>query len=247
MSESSVSKDLPPSRDADNWAQTPAALRVSSVPAGALNLNVDGRRVAGPLQGFGPLWQKTYQVRLSGAAVTPAEVIQVWKAEFPTFQPRTNRFYPAVTGVQPGEIVLLNATLRGLPVNGGVMVLYADDESFTLMTPEGMPEAGWIMCSAYVEEGCTVAQVQTQGRSNDPIFEIGFRVMGATEQENIWSFVLTSLAERFGVNGQVVVRKSCLDPRIRWAGVRNIWQNAALRSMIYLALHPARLFRKSAV
>jgi len=29
-----------------------------------------------------------------------------------------------------------------MPVAAGVMILYADDLSFTVMTPEGFPEAG---------------------------------------------------------------------------------------------------------
>ena len=52
-------------------------LHVSQVPAEAVNLNVEGRRVAGALQGFGQLWQKTYKVRLSGAKVGPKEVVRI--------------------------------------------------------------------------------------------------------------------------------------------------------------------------
>ena len=33
------------------------------------------------LQGFGKMWQKTYRIRLEGAGVTPADVIQAWKDE----------------------------------------------------------------------------------------------------------------------------------------------------------------------
>ncbi|HEX9414406.1 MAG TPA: hypothetical protein VF916_12950 [Ktedonobacterales bacterium] len=231
-------------RDAAHWAQLVAKLKVSNVPAGAVNLNVDGRQVVGPLQGFGPMWQKTYQVRLSGITVTPTAVIEVWKAEFPKFQPPQNRMFPAVAGVQPGQIVLMNATMRGMPVNSGLMVLYADDESFTLMTPEGCPEAGWITCSAYVEDGATVAQVRTIGRSNDPIYEIGFRLVGAREQEKIWMHVLKSLAAYYGVNALVRLRKSCEDPRIQWAQLGNVWQNATVRSMLYALTAPLRGPRK---
>ena len=35
------------------------------MPEGAANVNVQGRREVGALQGFGQLWQKTYRVRLS--------------------------------------------------------------------------------------------------------------------------------------------------------------------------------------
>jgi hypothetical protein len=58
-------------RDAGSWAVGRNILRVSDVPEGAVNLNVDGRRVIGALQGFGQLWQKTYTLRLAGAEVTP--------------------------------------------------------------------------------------------------------------------------------------------------------------------------------
>jgi hypothetical protein len=233
-------------RDAAHWAQLVAKLKVSNVPPGAVNLNVDGRQVVGPLQGFGPMWQKTYSTRLSGAAVTPTEVVQTWKSEFPKFQPPQNRMYPAVAGVEPGQIVLLNATMKGMPVNSGLMVLYADDESFTLMTPEGCPEAGWITCSAYMEDGATVAQVQTIGRSNDPLYEIGFRLVGAREQEQIWTYVLTSLAAHYDVRGQVLLRKTCVDPRIQWSQFGNMWQNATVRSMLYALAAPVRALRNQA-
>lgn len=230
-------------RDATYWAQRVAALKVSDVPAGAVNLNVDGRRVVGALQGFGQLWQKTYRVRLSGANVTPAEVVQVWKENFPEFQPPQNRFFPSMAGVKPGEVLLINASVSGMPVSTGVLVLYADDESFTVMTPEGHPESGWNTFSAYEEDGCTVAQIQSLARANDPMYELGFRLIGATEQEKIWTHVLASLAAHFGVNGQVQMYKTCVDPKCQWSQAKNIWRNAIIWSMLYTMAAPARWVR----
>ncbi len=92
-------------RDAAFWAKSRNVLRVSDVPAGAVNLNVEGRRVIGALQGFGQLWQKTYTVRLAGVDVTPREVVEIWKREFPNFHPPESRFYPSLDGVSPGEII----------------------------------------------------------------------------------------------------------------------------------------------
>src|SRR5258705_13243822 len=129
--------DDAPLRDATYWAHQITTLKVGSVPAGAVNLNVEGRRVVGPLQGFGPMWQKTYKVLLTGASVVPTEVIKVWKEQFPRFWPRGNRFYAPLTGIAPGEVALLSLTAGGMPLSTGVLVLYADDESFTLMTPQG--------------------------------------------------------------------------------------------------------------
>ena len=37
-----------------------------------VNLNVEGRQVTGPVQGFGQMWQKTYTIRLTGSPVIPA-------------------------------------------------------------------------------------------------------------------------------------------------------------------------------
>ena len=110
---------------------------------------------------------------------TPAEVVAEWKAELPRFKPAENRFYPSPGGIAPGEVVLINAWTPGGPIATGVVVLYADDESFTLMTPQGHPEAGWVTMSAYTEDGVTIAQVQGLARASDPIYELAFRVMGA--------------------------------------------------------------------
>ena len=43
----------------------------------------------------------------------------------------------------------------GLKLSTGVLVLYADDESFTLMTPQGHMFAGWITFSAFDDGGVT--------------------------------------------------------------------------------------------
>ena len=44
------------------WSPPVSRLKGCHAPAGAINLNVCGLRVVGPLQGFGQLWQKTYWV-----------------------------------------------------------------------------------------------------------------------------------------------------------------------------------------
>ena len=233
-------------RDAANWAGRVETLTVADVPSGAVNINVEGRRVVGPLQGFGALWQKTYQVRLRREGLMPAGVIRVWKERFPEFQPPQNRFYPSVAGVAPGEVVLINASLQGLPVGTGVMVLYADDESFTLMSPQGHPESGWVTFSAFYDEpdeATIVAQVQSMARANDPVYELGFRFGASRAQEQIWTHVLSSLAAHFECEQDVSLSKTCVDPHLQWSQARNIWHNAAMRSMLYTLAAPARWVR----
>jgi hypothetical protein len=231
-------------RDAAFWAQRVERLVVSDVPEGAANVNVHGRREVGALQGFGQLWQKTYRVALNGADATPAEVVRVWKERFPEFQPPNSRFYPSLAGVAPGEVLFISASVGGMPVHTGVRVIYADDESFTVMTPEGHPESGWNTFSAHEDgAGTTVAQVQSLARANDPIYEVGFRVAGATEQERIWTHVLKSLAAHFGVNEPVSLEKVCVDPKLQWSQAKNLWHNAGARSMLYTMAAPTRWVR----
>jgi hypothetical protein len=232
-------------RDAAFWAQRIEKLEVSEVPAGAAGVNVQGRREVGALQGFGKLWQKTYRVRLTGADVTPEEAVKVWKERFPELQPPNSRFYPSMVGVAPGEVLFISASVGGMPVYTGVRVIYADDESFTVMTPEGHPESGWNTFSAYRDDdGATVAQIQSLARANDPIYELGFRIVGSTTQERIWTHVLKSLAAHFGVNEPVTLEKVCVDPKLQWSYVKNIWQNAGARSMLYTMGAPMRWVRR---
>lgn len=244
MTGSSPNDNRPAPRNAASWARPVGRLKVQGIPEGAINLNVEGRQVVGPLQGFGQLWQKTYKVRLTDPELSPQAVLKVWKEHLPEFMPADSRFYPSVTGVQPGEVVLINATLPGVPgtISTGVLVLYADDDSFSVMTPEGHPESGFNTFSAYEEGDATVVQIQSLARANDPIYEFGFRFMGgAAQQERIWHHVLTSLAAHFGAAAEVQMVKQCVDPRWQWKQAGNVWHNAMIRSTLAA---PGRLLRR---
>ena len=76
-------------------------------------------------------------------------MIAIWKDEFPSFWPKGSQFYAPLTGIAPGEVALLRRPCGGgLKLSTGVLVLYADEESFTFMTPQGHMFAGWITFSA---------------------------------------------------------------------------------------------------
>jgi hypothetical protein len=231
-------------RDAAYWAHDITTLKVTAMPAEAVNLNVEGKRVVGPLQGFGPMWQKTYRVRLRGSEAGPVDVIKAWKENFSRFWPAGNRFYAPITGIAPGEVAVLNLSMGGMPLSTGVLVLYADDESFTLMTPQGHMLAGWITFSAYKKEGDTVAQVQVLMRANDPMYEIGLRLFGHKQEDKFWQHTLTSLARHFGVEEAVETQNSCVDPKLQWSHAKNIWHNAAMRTAVYTMATPVRWLRK---
>jgi hypothetical protein len=228
------------------WARPIARLKVEDVPAGAVNLNVDGRQVVGPLQGFGQLWQKTYWVPLTGLKASPADVMTDWKQNFPKFWPKGNAFYPSLVGIAPGEVALLSLAMPGgMPLSTGMLVLYADDVSFTLMTPQGHMESGWITFSTFDEDGVTVAQVQSIARANDPMYEIGFMLFAHHTQERFWRDTLTALATHFNIEARVQMRKTCVDNRWQWSQVGNVWHNAAVRTGIYMSLAPLRWVGKA--
>ncbi len=108
------------------------------------------------------------------------------------------------------------------------------------MTPQGHPASAWITFSAYEEAGETTAQIHVLMRANDPIYEAGFRLLGSGGEDGLWRHTLTSLAAYFGVKAPVQMQQSCIDPRLQWSEARNVWQNAAIRTMLYRMLTPAR-------
>jgi hypothetical protein len=187
------------------------------------------------------MWEKTYTVRLSGAAVTPRELIAEWKRRFPEFWPTGNRFFAPLTGIAPGEVALLNLEMAPMVrLSTGVMVLYADEESFTLMTPQGHVFAGWITFSAWDDKGVTVAQAKVLMRASDPFYEIGLGCGGHTRENRFWERTLRSLARNYGVEAPVTTRQDCLDTRRQWKHAGNIWHNAMIRSALYDVTRPPR-------
>jgi hypothetical protein len=227
-------------RDAGNWARPVDRLAVDNVPAGALD-TVGGKQVVSPIQGFGKMWQKTYRVSLAGAEVTPAEVIEVWKAEFPRFWPAGSQFHAPLTGIAPGEVALLQASVGGgLKLSTGVFVLYADEESFTFMTPQGHMFAGWITFSAADEGATTVAQCQVLMRAQDPLTELGLVLGGHRKEDRFWEATLRALAIRFGVTADPETTVVCVDRHRQWRRAGNVRHSSAFRSGVHTATAPLR-------
>lgn len=220
-------------RDADHWADGTSQLRVRDVVEGdADQTAVDGRRIAGPLKGFGKMWEKTYRVRLEGADVTPAEVVEVWKERYDEFWPETASFYAPLAGVEPGEVALItDRQPGGLTLSTGVFVLYADDVSFTFMTPEGHPFAGMITFSAREEEGVTVAQVKALIRAQNPLVELTMAIYTHRKEDQVWTHVLESLAGHFVVDGDVTKDVVCVDDRRQWEYFGNIRYDGVLHAL----------------
>ncbi len=227
-------------RDAAHWAAKVSRLQAAARPGAKVD-NVSGRRLMGPVQGFGKMWQKTYTVDV-GPDVTPQQAIAAWKADFGSFWPKGNRFHGALTGITPGDVALLDLSMPGGPrVSTGVMVLYADEESFTLMTPQGHMFAGWITNSAFERDGSTIVQAQVLMRANDPLYELGMMLGGHRQEDKFWHETIEALAARLGAPGREhSTSVVCVDKHRQWNRAGNIWHNAAVRTTLQILLTPVR-------
>ena len=232
-------------RDAGFWAAPVSELKVGELPPEALNRNVEGRRPHSPIQGFGKLWQKTYKTTI-GDKITPQEVIATWKQKFPSFWPPGNFYYGPITGIAPGDVAVLNMSMPArLKLSTGVLVLYADDESFTLMSPEGHMFAGWITFSAFEDVDGTTAQAQVLIRASDPIYELGFALGGSRKEDRFWFDTLRNLAAHFGnPEAEVDTQAICVDKKRQWKNAKNVTKNSAVRSGLYGMGAPFRWMAK---
>ena len=232
--------------DADAWAHP--VDRLVATGTGASVDTVTGRRVAGPIQGFGPMWQKTFAVRLEGVDITPESLVAHWRDRFPTFWPKGAHFYSPLSGIQPGEVALLEvSSVPGSPVkmSTGVMVIYADREAFTFMTPEGHALSAWITFSAFRDGDTTIAQAQALERTADPIVELAFVLGGSRQNDRFWEQTLTNLAVSVGVSEPVItVQKVCVDGRRQWRHARNVRFSPALAMAVATVTSPARWLRR---
>ncbi|MBK8833726.1 MAG: DUF1990 family protein [Anaerolineae bacterium] len=177
----------PPDRD-DAWAKAGSQFNVGTLPKDAININVQGKRVAGPVKGFGALWQKTYTARFVGTKPDPNTVIREWRAHFGDFWPKGNRFFTEGSRVDPGAVAVLNLSpAPGATVVTGIMVLFADDEQFTFLTPEGHMFGGMITFTARVDEETsdTIAEIQALIRANDPFIELAMALGGTMQRTSI--------------------------------------------------------------
>lgn len=217
-------------RDTANWASSRDVLAAPDGVGDVLARGVAGRRLAGPIQGFGRMWQKTYSIRL-GTALTPEQVIAHWREHYGEFWPASNRFIAPLAGITPGEIGLIQGQVGGLTLSTGVLVLYSDEVSFAYLTPEGHPFAGLITFSAHRTDGVTHAQVELLVRAQDPLTELGMALGGHRKEDGVWEHTLRALASSFGFDAVASKQIVCVDRRRQWRRVGNVRHDAALRAL----------------
>jgi len=151
----------------------------------------------------------------------------------------------ALAGISPGNVALLDLAIGGgVKLSTGVFARYADQESGTLMTPQGHMFAGWITFSAERAGEATIVRAHVLMRANGPRYELGMMFGGHAKEDRFWAQTLTALGTRLGVpDPQVETRSTCVDSHRQWRNAKNVWRNAMLRSMLQTKAAP--LHRRS--
>ena len=168
------------------------------------------------------------------------------------YWPKGNTFHAPLTGIEPGEVALLAIGLPGgLKLSTGVVIIYADDESFTFMTPQGHTFAGWVTFSAFVEpaaagdaEGAVVAQAQILMRAQNPMTEVALALGGHRQENAFWQHTMRALAERLGSTADPETQVLCVDSRRQWRRMGNLRYDVSVRSALWSAAAPLRWLRR---
>lgn len=227
------------SQPAAGWARSGVRLSITDMPPETMNINVDGRLTTFPANGFGRLWDKKYRLHLSDPAIDPRDIVAVWRSEFPDFWPQGNRvFTSAYAPIAPGTAAVLNLTLPGgLLLATGIMIIHADETSFSFCTVQGHILAGWITFSSFREKGVTIIQVHPLFRPSDPLMELGFRLGAAKQEDRFWHETLGNLSRRLGTSGKIEQQDVLVDSQVQWRNWKNLQYSAAIRSSLYMPLY----------
>ncbi len=190
---------------------------------------VEGRATAPPSNGFGQLWRKEISAALGGGP-SAAELMAHWKEHLTELWPDAGELYRSYGDIRRGDLLGIDLGVGPVKLATGVVVIESSDTSFTVLSPEGHMLAGWNRFTTEDAPEGTVAAVTIEMRASDPFYEAGLLFGGHRAEERFWAQMLWNLAERFGQQPEVRVKRRLLDRRRRWRNAGNIRQNAFLRT-----------------
>jgi len=163
-----------------------------------------GRRRSRPVrlqlatQGAGPLLQRDYWCVIRNCRYSPRQIVATVRRHFPVFAPAELVVFrpPSTEGLSLGDVVDLRIAGAG-PAQ--VRVIHVSEQSFTLATMSGHPEAGRITFGAYRNlRGDVVFHIRSRARSNSPFRRAGFVAAGEVMQTLTWSDFVNRVAVAFG-------------------------------------------------
>jgi len=147
-------------------------------------------------RGAGPLLQRDYWAVLDGCTLSSVELMRMVKEKFCTLPPASLVRFSAPDGVARGarlDIVIAPAQPCA------VRVIHQDDQSLTLGTLDGHPEAGRITFGSYRNDARDVIfHIRSRARSTSAIKRLGFLAIGDAMQTSTWTDFIRSVAALAG-------------------------------------------------
>lgn len=151
-------------------------------------------------RGVGPLLARDYWGVIRDCRSTPKEIVSYLRRHFPAFAPDElvvfSRRQSASEPLSVGDE--LDVLIRG---RGSflVQVIHTDEQSLTLSTIEGHPEAGRITFGSYRNSrGDVVFHIRSHARSSTRVQRAGFLALGEVMQTSTWTDFVNRVAVFFG-------------------------------------------------
>jgi uncharacterized protein DUF1990 len=169
-------------------------------------------------QGSGPLLQRDYWAAIRDCRISPRQFGALLASHFADFAPnalaRFERFgASAERPLQVGDELRVHIRMAG---TFGVRVLHVDENSITLCTLHGHPEAGRITFGAYRNRrGDVVFHIRSRARSASSKHYAGFVAVGEPMQTMTWTDYVDLLAHSIGrgVLGRIHEETRVLDTK----------------------------------
>jgi hypothetical protein len=151
-------------------------------------------------RGAGPLLQRDYWAVISNCGTAPKDLMRLVRKEFGRLAPESlvefTRSANAKELLQEDEV--LEVKIRMGPT---VRVRVADvcENSFTIVTQDGHPEAGRITFGFYRNDrGDVIFHIRSRARSKSRLHYAGFLVAGDPMQTNTWVDLIDRLSHTVG-------------------------------------------------
>lgn len=147
-------------------------------------------------EGAGPLLQRDYWAVLDDCCLKPSELMAHVKAHFCELPPRALVEFAASAGLE----VEAELDIRIRPAQAcKVRVIHSDEQSLTLGTLAGHPEAGRITFGAYRNTAREVVfHIRSRARSSSTSTFFGFMALGEAMQTNTWTDFINNTAVAVG-------------------------------------------------
>ena len=159
---------------------------------------VDGLLLAA--EGFGPLLQRDYWAVIQDSRCSAKEIGRILATNFTRFAPEELVKFQRVDGrdeaLEPGVELEVQIRMAG---ECRVRVLHRDENSLTLGTLKGHPEAGRITFGAYPnDKGDVIFHIRSRARSSSKVKFAGFLAVGEPMQTNTWTDFVDRVAHSVG-------------------------------------------------